>query len=82
VLPKRRLNETAAQSIREHDTPAVVGSGAEYVLAWKYRRGDPETEFYVNRGEGAAGDGWVPAKKTFYVGVVRPSAEARNEVRA
>ncbi|MEF8791614.1 MAG: hypothetical protein V5A61_15920 [Haloarculaceae archaeon] len=82
VLPKRRLNEIAAQSICEHDTPAVIGSGAEYVLAWKYRQGDPETEFYVNRGEGNAGDGWVPAKKTFYVGVVCPSAAACTQVTA
>jgi hypothetical protein len=84
-----QLREYVVESIRDRNTPAVIGTGwlTHYALAYGYAWRDrsveqcnndvcwEETEyghlFYVNRGNGGAGNGWVPGS-TWFVGEIRP----------
>lgn len=80
-----RLREYARNSIRDRDTPAVIGTGwlTHYPLAWGYAWQSrtvnvlwwTETEynrwFYVNQGWGGSGDGWVSAS-TWFAGEITP----------
>jgi hypothetical protein len=77
-----RLREYARDSIRDRDTPAVIGTGwlTHYPLAWKYRYRtrvilfvtEYDREFYVNNGwYGTSGDGWVSAG-TWFAGEIYP----------
>lgn len=67
----------ARNSIRDRDTPAVIGTGfyEHYPLAWGYRFREshwgPATDrdFYVNQGWCGAGDSWIDAR-TWFCGYV------------
>jgi hypothetical protein len=80
-----RLRRRARNSIRDRDTPAVIGTGwlNHYPLAygyrWRSRREcflfvcwtDYQRQFYVNQGWSGNGNGWVSAG-TWFAGEIRP----------
>ena len=79
VVETVRALESAAADVGAR---FVVTPGNHDPMVADLCEGPTPAAYRLDAGEGAAGDGWVPAKKTFYVGVVRSSAEACNEVRA
>lgn len=85
-IPETGLREGARDSIKDRDTPAIIGIGwlEHYPLAWGYRfrsryinilgwkTYDYQREFYVNEGwYGTSADGWVDAS-TWFDGEIYP----------
>lgn len=78
-----RLREYARDSIRDRDTPAIIGTGwlSHYPMAYGYRYRSKsswfglgttyEREFYVNQGWGGVDNGWVSAS-TWFSGEIEP----------
>jgi len=79
------LRERARDSIIDHNTPAIIGTGwlnhypLAYGYAWRSRQScflwwcstDYSRWFYVNQGWGGNGNGWVSAS-TWFAGRIRP----------
>ena len=81
-IAETRLREYARNSIRDRDTPAVIGTGwlTHYPLAWGYAWRSKSSFwgtsysrwFYVNQGwSGTGDDGWVSAS-TWFAGEIYP----------
>jgi hypothetical protein len=85
-IAESRLREYARDQIRDHDTPAVIGTGwlEHYPMAWGYKwrvryykiagvtlSTDYDRKFYVNNGWGGSGDGWEDAS-TWFAGEINP----------
>jgi hypothetical protein len=85
-ISETRLREYARNSIRDRETPAVIGTGwlQHYPLAWAYAwkkryyyiwgakvYTDYNRYFKVNQGWGGSGDGWESAS-TWFAGEINP----------
>ncbi len=82
-ISEKRLREYARNSIRDRDTPAIIGTGwlSHYPMAYGYRFRSKSTffglgttydrEFYVNQGWGGVDNGWVSAS-TWFSGEIEP----------
>ena len=77
-----RLRTYARNSIRNRNTPAVIGTGwlTHYPLAYGYAWRSKSTwygirkysrSFYINNGWSGQENGWVPAS-TWFAGEIRP----------
>lgn len=83
-IPTKRLRERTHDSIIDHRTPAIIGTGwfNHYPLAygyrWRSRRhcfivcwNTYQRQFYVNQGWGGSGNGWISAN-TWFAGQIKP----------
>lgn len=85
-ISESRLREYARDQIKDHDTPAVIGTGwlEHYPMAWGYKwrvryykvlgvtiSTDYDREFYLNNGWGGSGNGWEDAS-TWFAGEINP----------
>lgn len=83
-LPSRTCRRRAANSIKNRNTPAIVGFGwtnAHYALAYGYKETQrgwwifsyTQREFYVNQGHGGS-KGWISAM-VWFSGEISPDGE-------
>ena len=85
-IPTATLRNYASSSIKDQDTPSIIGTGwlTHYPLAWGYAwrerfiriagnwvSVEVSRVFYVNQGWGGNSDGYIPAV-TWFVGDIRP----------
>jgi hypothetical protein len=89
-IPEKRCRDLVAETIRDRDSPAIVGMGAweHYPLAYGYRRREWvdclgttwawQKEFYVNMGWGCCDKGWIDAYKVWFGAEIRPYSPANT----
>lgn len=66
----------AVDTIKFDHTPAIIGYGSHYALAYAVRErcvdGETETDYRLNQGWGKGHGDWIDAERTWWVGTLTP----------